>query len=301
MKIVFMGTPNFAVKSLERLYRDGHEIACVFTQEDKPRNRGMKPGVSPVKELAVSSGTAVHQPKTLKDPDVAAMIGDINCDLIVVVAYGKFLTKEIIDAPSLGSINIHGSVLPKYRGASPIQHAIINGEKETGVTSQFITEQMDAGDIIFTWKTPIGDDETSGDLFLRLSEMGAGLLSETIDALSRGTVVRIPQNHAEASYAPLLSRDMAAIDWNKSAYEIKCKVRGLNPWPVATMQPGADILKVFSVDTTDNKPDGVPGDIVSCGKSGFEVVCSDGTVIVKEVQPPGGKRMPAADYIRGRK
>jgi len=299
MKIIFMGTPDFAVRSLKRIYNDGHEIMCVITQEDKPGNRGMKTIFNPVKDFASSHDITVLQPATLKDEKTIESIRRSNCDLIVVVAYGKFLPKEILDIPPLGCINIHGSLLPKYRGASPIQHAVLNGEKETGVTSQFISERMDAGDIIFTEKTHIGDDETSGDLFIRLSLMGAELLSKTINALSQNTAVRIPQNDDEATYAPLLTKEMTMIDWNKKAFEIKCKVRALNPRPAAKMEFCNKILKVFSVDITQNKTNLTPGSIISSEKPGLEIACSDGTVLLNEIQSPGGKRMHASEFIKG--
>jgi len=294
-----MGTPDFAVQSLKRLYNDGHDIAGVFTQADKPKNRGMKFSFTPVKDIALSHCTPVYQPVTLRDGTAAEIIRELDCELIVVVAYGKILPKEILDIPPLGCINIHGSILPKYRGAAPIQHAVINGESETGVTSQFMAEQLDAGDVIYTKKIPIDDNETSEDLFKKLSILGAELLSQTIKAFEQGTVVRKPQDHNEATYAPLLTRDMSPINWYKSAHLIKCLVRGLIPWPVATMELDGTVLKVFSVDTTRNKTEVPPGSIVSLGQTGIEVACADGTVIIKEVQAPGGKRMPAADYLRG--
>jgi len=294
-----MGTPEFAAVSLKRLYSDGHDIAGVFTQADKPRNRGMKLSFSPVKELALLHNTPVFQPVTLRDGGAARSIKELKCDLIVVVAYGKILPKEILDIPPLGCINIHGSILPKYRGAAPIQHTIINGESETGVTSQFISEEMDAGDIIFTKKTRIEENETSVDLFERLAVIGAQLLSETVDALKHGTVKRISQNHNEATYAPLLKKDMSAIDWTKNAHSIRNMVRGLLPWPVATMELNGKILKVFSVETTNIKTDIPCGGVVSLGHTGIEIACKDGTVIIKELQAPGGKRMLAEDYLRG--
>ena len=295
-----MGTPVFAVKSLERLYNDGHEIKYVFTREDKPRNRGMKLSFSPVKELAVSHGTAVYQPASLKDSRVTELIRDSGCDLIVVVAYGKILPKELLSIPSFGCINIHASLLPKYRGASPIQHALLNGEKETGVTSILLSEHIDTGDILSVKKTSIGENETSGDLFDRLSDLGADLLSETIDLISSGSIKRIPQIIDETSYAPMLTKEMSKIDWNDTAYNIKCKVRAFNPRPAATTEVNGVYLKVFTVDITSNRTDHSPGSVVSYGKSGIEVACSDGTVLIKEVQAPGSKRMAAADYIRGR-
>jgi len=300
MKIVFMGTPEFAAESLKRLYNDGHDIVGVFTQADKPKNRGMKMSYSPVKELALLHGTPVYQPLTLKDDKAAEVIKELKCDLVVVVAYGKILPKEILEIPPLGCINIHGSILPKYRGAAPIQHAIINGEIETGVTSMYISEEMDAGDIIFIKKIDICDDETSADLFTKLSLSGAELLSETVSAIADKTAPRIPQSSSEVTYAPLLTKETSPIDWTKNASEIKNLVRGLYPWPVATMELGGIVIKVFSVDIKNIFTGADPGNIVSHGPEGIEVACADGTVIIKEVQAPNGKRMQASDYLRGK-
>jgi len=299
MRIVFMGTPEFARKSLERLYSDRYDIAGVFTQEDKPRNRGMKMSFSPVKELALSKNTPVLQPTSLKDGLAIKSLKELYCDLVVVVSYGMMLPNDFLAIPPLGCINIHGSLLPKYRGASPVQSAVLNGDKETGLTSMYISEKMDSGDIILTKNTPIGDDETSGDLFERLSILSAELLSETVDAIFKGSAKRVPQNHNEATYTTLITKDMAPIEWSKSAFEIKNKVRGLQPWPVATIELNGVTLKVFSVDITTTKTDERPGSIISHGKSGIEVACGNGSVIIKELQAPGGKRMSAADYLRG--
>jgi len=297
MKIVFMGTPEFAVKSLERLYNDGHDITGVFTRADKPRSRGMKLSYSPVKELALKHGTAVYQPSKLS----AKLFENIDCDIIAVVAFGMLLPKEILEIPPLGCINIHGSLLPKYRGASPIQHAILCGEKETGVTSMYLSEGMDDGDILYTLATQIGEDETGGQLVERLGVIGAELLSYTIEKIGCGEAASLPQNHNEATFAPLLTKDISPIDWSKTAYEIKCKVRGLIPWPVATMELGGKVLKVFSVDITADKTTVTPGAVIPSGRPGLEIACADSTVIINKLQAPGGKVMSAADYLRGNK
>ena len=302
MKTVFMGTPEFAVKSLDRLYNDGHNIAGVITQPDKPRNRGMKLSFSPVKELATKYELPVYQPTSLKNNEFIELINSFQCDLLVVVAYGRILPKEILNIPTYGTINIHGSLLPKYRGAAPVQWAIINGETKTGVTSQFVVEEVDAGDIIFSKETEIGSDETAGELFDRLSILGAELLSDTVRALESGPVVRIPQDNANVTYAPLITKDMLPIDWNKPAAEIKNMVRGLSPKPAATTIIGGANVKIFGVETGDilNTHKLPPGEIVSKGKHGIEIACPDGTVIIKELQAPGSKRMSAADFLRGR-
>ena len=294
-----MGTPDFAVNPLKRLYSDGHDIACVVTQPDKPRGRGMKAAGNPVKKLAMENGAEAYQPVSLKNDEITGILSDMRCDLIAVVAYGKLLPRAILDIPPLGCINIHGSLLPKYRGAAPVQRAVLNGEKETGVTSMYLSEELDAGDILLSRKTIVGEDETAGELSDRLSILGAELLSDSIDAIARNTAVRIPQNHAAATFAPLLSRDLSPIDWTGSAYNVKCHVRGLNPWPMATVDLNGTVCKVFSVEIGDIKTLERPGTILSAGKDGIEIACGDGTVRITELQAPGGKRMAAADYLRG--
>jgi len=301
MRIVFMGTPDFARGPLERLYNDGHDIAAVFTQPDKPRNRGMKVAPCPVGELAAERGTPVFQPATLRDGTALKILSELQCELIAVVAYGKLLPLDVLELPPLGCVNIHGSLLPKYRGAAPIQRAVINGERETGVTSIYMAEEMDAGDILYTRKTAIGDDETAGELFDRLGILAAELLSETVDAISRGSAVGIPQNHEEATFAPPLRKEASAIDWRDCAEVIRNKVRGFNPRPTATAEFGGVTYKVFSAAAGERKAGTVPGRIIAAGNEGLAVECGDGTVIIKELQAPGGKRMSAADYLRGHK
>ncbi|NLT14148.1 MAG: methionyl-tRNA formyltransferase [Clostridiales bacterium] len=299
MRIVFMGTPAFAALSLERLYSDGHDICAVLTQPDKQQNRGMKLGTSPVKELASKHQTLIHQPQSLKDGAAADLLRELNPDLIAVVAYGKLLPPEILLLPRYGCINIHGSVLPKYRGSAPVQHAVLNGETVTGVTSMYMAPEMDAGDIIFTKTTEIGEEETAGELYGRLAELGASLLSKTIRAIASGNAPRTRQNDAEATYAPPLTKEMSPINWTKSVREILCHIRGLNPWPVATTVLDGSIFKVFKGSGTGRHTGLPPGSIAQAGREGIEVACADGTVIIKDLQAPGGRRMPAADYLRG--
>ena len=300
MKIVFMGTPAFSIAPLERLFRDGHDIAGVFTQPDRPRSRGMKVSFSPVKETAIKYEIPVYQPASLRDESIAAIIRQLNCEIVVVVAYGNLLPREILDIPPSGCVNIHASLLPAYRGAAPIHWAILNGETETGVTSMYMAEELDAGDIISKKALQIHDDETTGELRDRLSIVGAELLSETVFAISSGKAVRIPQNHDEATFAPPIKKESSLINWADTALNIKRKVRGFNPWPIATADFGGTIYKVFSVDIGDRKPVGSnPGKIVSAGRDGLEIACSDATVIIKELQAPGGRRMAASEYLRG--
>ena len=299
MRIVFMGTPDFAAKSLERLYFDGYDVAGVYTQPDKARKRGMRVSYSPVKETAITHGTPVYQPSSLRDTEVHAQLAALNCDLIVVVAYGKLLPGEILSIPPLGCINIHASLLPRYRGAAPVQWAVLNGESETGVTAIYMSKELDSGDILLAKKTRIDDDETAAELYDRLSTLGADLLSETALAISRGVTVRVPQIDAEATYAPSLHKEMSPIDWNKTAFEIQCAVRGLTPWPVATASVGGTVLRVFSVDIEANESEKMPGEIISADNRGIKIACADAAIIINELQAPGGKRMRASDYLRG--
>ena len=302
MKIVFMGTPDFAVKSLERLYSDGYNITGVFTQPDKPRNRGMKMSYSPVKELAIIHNTPVYQPLSLKSDEFTGFFRSLDFDLLVVVAYGKILPKEVLDTPQLGSINIHGSLLPKYRGAAPIQWAIMNGETKTGVTSLYMTEEVDAGDMLFTKETHIDANETAGELYDRLSILGAELLSATISSLVSGKAVRIPQDNTIATFAPLITKDMLPIKWSNTANVIKCQVRGLAPKPAATTEIEGINCKIFRVEigATSYIAHKSPGEVISKGNHGIEVACADGSILIKELQAPGGKRMNASDFLRGR-
>jgi len=297
VKIIFMGTPDFARKSLQKLYSDGHDIKAVFSGADKKQGRGMKLCPSPVKELALSHNTPVYCPGEM----TTQLITSFNCDIIAVVAYGKFLPESILRIPPMGCINIHGSLLPKYRGASPIQHAILNGDEVTGVTSQYMAKEMDAGDIILMKETQILPEDTSQDLFNRLGEMGAELLSETITAIKQGTAPRISQKHEDATYAPLLSKELSSIDFTCNAYSIKCKVRALIPWPVATMELGGKIVKVYEVEESNNQTNLTPGTVLTDSKNGLEIACKEGTVIVNKLQAPGGKIMTAAEYLRGAK
>ena len=299
MRIVYMGTPEFAVSPLKRLYSDGYQIVGVFTQPDKPRNRGMKISYSPVKEVALSYGTQIFQPTSLTDTSVVEIISKLNCDVIVVVAYGKLLPKTLLDLPPMGCINVHASLLPKYRGAAPINWAIINGETETGVTSIFMSEELDTGDILLSGKTSIGDDETAGQLHDRLSIAGADLISETIASLSTGDIVPKPQNKDEATYAPQLTRAMSTINWNEKAIEIKRKVRGLDPWPTATTPINGTVFKLFAVDIVEKSHDHIPGEIVSVDKTAINIACNNGFIAIKELQAPGGKRMSTSEYMKG--
>lgn len=299
MRILFMGTPDFAVASLQRLVEDGHEICGVFTQPDKPRNRGHQVTFSPVKEYALSQGLTVYQPLKMKDGEALGIVRDLAPELIVVTAYGRILPPEILEAPPYGAINVHASLLPKYRGAAPINWAILNDEAETGVSIMYMAEALDAGDVLRTASTPIGVEEELPSLWNRLAALGAQALSETIPTLADGTAVRVPQDHAGMTYAPMLSRALSPVDWARSAREIDCQVRGLLPWPCAATELAGRKWKLYRT-ASGNATDKAPGTILSAGKGGIEVACGDGqSLYITELQAEGGKRMAAAAYLLG--
>ncbi len=300
MNIVFMGTPDFAEASLRALLNTKHTVTAVFTQPDKPRGRGMKESFSPVKTLAVEMGIPVYQPLTFKDGAATELLRSLAPDLLVVVAYGRILPQAFLDVARLGSINLHGSLLPRYRGAAPIQWAVLNGDETTGVSVQYMAAAMDAGDVIASRETAIGEFETSGQLFDRLMVMGAELLAETVDAIAAGDVVRIPQDESRATFTRMLDKSMCPIDWSRSPREIVKHICGLDPWPVATAELGGAEFRVFGAEYTDDTTDLAPGKIVSAGKAGIEVACGGGkTLRITEVQPAGKKRMSAGAYLLG--
>lgn len=300
MKILFMGTPDFAAVSLERLLRDGHEVCGVFTQPDKPRNRN-RVTFSPVKELAVARGLPVYQPAALRDGEALAIVRELSPELIVVVAYGKLLPEELLALPKYGAINVHASLLPKYRGAAPINRAILEGETETGVSIMYLAKELDAGDVLRVAKTPIGPDETAPELWDRLAKLGAETLSAVIPAIADGSAVATPQDESGVTYAAMLSRKLSLVDWTKSAHAIHCQIRALQPWPCAATDviSGEEMKLHRSVETGETSA-GHPGVIVRAGKDGIDVVCGDGKVLrLTEVQAQGGKRMSAGAYLLG--
>jgi len=300
MRIVFMGTPEFAVPSLKRLMEDGHDIAGVFTQPDKPKNRGMKLTASPVKMLAQAHGLPVYQPASLKTDEAFELLNSLAPELIVVAAYGKILPKRILDCPRLGCINVHSSLLPRYRGAAPINWAILNGERETGVTIMYMAEGLDTGDIISQRGTPIDPDETAENLHDRLAGLGAELLGETVWSIEEGTAKRTPQDDAASCYAPMLSRELSPIDFTRSARQIHDQVRGLIPWPAASAELGGETFKIFAVEETGECSEKSAGTVLGADKKGINVACGDGRVLrILELQAPGKKRMRAVDYLRG--
>lgn len=303
MNIVFMGTPDFAVPCLKALIDSGENVQAVFTQPDKPKGRGYKMLPPPVKELALSQNIPVYQPLSLKKGDEAeqtlAMLNELAPDLIVVVAYGKILPKEILDLPKHYCINVHASLLPKYRGAAPIQRAVLDGEKITGVTTMLMAEGVDTGDMLMKSETEIGKDETSAELFDRLSEIGAQLLLDTIATIKDGTVKREVQDDSQSTHAAMITKDMCPIDFNKSAQEVHNQIRGLSDSPCATAYCNGKRLKIYKSTILSDKIYSEPSGSVVNVKD-FTVVCGDGkTVTFVEVQAEGGKRMKSSDYLRG--
>ena len=295
-----MGTPDFAEESLRALLEAGEDVAAVFTQPDKPRGRGMQESFSPVKTLAVERGIPVYQPVTFKDGAATELLRTLAPELLVVVAYGRILPQAFLDVAKYGSINVHGSLLPKYRGAAPIQWAVLNGDKTTGASVQYMAAAMDAGDVIAARETEIGEFETSGELFDRLKTLGAELLAETVRKIASGSVIRVPQNEADATYTKMLDKNMSPIDWNKSPREIVKHICGLNPWPVATTELGGVSFRVFGAEYTDTRTALAPGKIISAGKAGIEVACGGGRSLrITEVQAAGKKRMSAAAFLLG--
>lgn len=300
MRILFMGTPDFAVASLRRLTEDGHDICGVFTQPDKPKNRGHKLAFSPVKEYSLTRNIPVYQPLKLRDGEALELIRSLRPDLIVVAAYGRLLPEEILNVPPCGSINVHSSLLPKYRGAAPINWAILNGEAETGVSIMYMAKELDAGDVILQKSTPIGPEEDAQALTARLAELGAEALTEALAQLAAGTASRTPQDGDCGTYASMLSKDMSPIDWTRTAREIGCQIRGLIPWPCASTEIlGGGTVKVFRAQAA-GETSAPPGTILAAGKQGIDVACGSGTVLrILELQAQGGRRMAAAAYLLG--
>ena len=299
MRILFMGTPDFAVASLRRLVEDSHDICGVFTQPDKPKNRGHKLAFSPVKEYALSQNLAVYQPLKMRDGEAMSIVEELAPELIVVAAYGKILPEDILNYPKYGSINVHSSLLPKYRGAAPINWAILDGEEETGVSIMYMAKELDAGDVILQKATAIDEDEDALALTARLAELGAEALAETVEALKNGTASRMPQDGSKQTYAFMLSKEMSPIDWSRPAHAIDCQVRGLIPWPCASTELAGQRFKVYRT-APGGETDKAPGTILAAGKMGIEVACGDGkSLCITELQAEGGKRMAASAYLLG--
>lgn len=298
MKILFMGTPDFAVPCLEKLIEDGHNIVGVLTQPDKPQGRKMKLTPPPVKELALKNNLEVYQPESLKNEAIKPLLEQKQPELIVVVAYGKILPKYVLDFPKYGCINVHGSLLPRWRGAAPIQWSIISGDKTAGVTTMKMSEGLDTGDMLLKYETEIGQTETAGELFDRLALSGAELLHDTIEQIDN--IVPEVQDESKANYAHMLDKQIAQIDWSKSNKEIDCLIRGLNPWPIALTTLNGERLKIYSASPQNEN--GKAGEVLKADpKTGLLVACGEGSILLNEIQAVGGKRMNAKDYLRGHK
>lgn len=296
MRIVFMGTPDFAVPSLQALIDAGHDVCAVYTQPDKPQGRKQILTAPPVKTLALEHDIPVFQPNTLKNEDEQACLRELAPEVIIVVAYGKLLPKAVLDIPPHGCINVHGSLLPRWRGAAPIQWAVIAGDEMAGVTTMQMAEGLDTGDMLLTYETKVGEKETAGELFDRLAQSGAELLTQTLVKLDE--ITPRPQDDAQSCYAHMLDKQMAVIDWSKSAHEIDCLIRGLNPWPIALTTLSGERLKVFAAEKAAGN--GEPGTVLEADpKKGLTVACGEGALGLTEIQLVGGKRMKATDFLRG--
>ena len=297
MRVVFMGTPDIAATCLKKILADGFDVVGVYTQPDRPKGRHMKLVASPVKEVAAAAGIPVFQPENFREEETVTELRELKPDICAVVAYGRILPQKVLDVPPLGCINIHASLLPKYRGSAPYQWAVLDGLAQTGVTAMYLCREMDAGDIIDVSKTPIGENETAGELLDRLAVLGAELLSKTLRRFEGGKVPAVPQNEAEVSYAPMLDKSICPIDWAKTAQQVHNHVRGLHPWPVATMELQGKTVKVHATRVVEGS--GRPGEILGLTKTGLRIACGEGAVEILSLQAEGGKRMAAPDYFRG--
>jgi methionyl-tRNA formyltransferase len=299
LKTIFMGTPRFAVPTLDAIVRAGHEVAAVFTQPDRPKGRGQQVAISPVKEAALASGLRVEQPERIRRPEVVRQLADLGADVIVVVGYGQIIPQAIIDLPRHGIVNVHASLLPKYRGAAPIQWAVANGERITGVTTMLINAGLDTGDMLLKAEITIGDSETAVELSERLAPIGAALLLKTLEAMSDGTLRREPQNEAEATYAPVLKKEDGLIDWGRTAVEIDRRRRGFLPWPGAITAFRGQVLHIWRSKPANDIDSGVPGTVCVAGRR-LLVACGQATSLeIEELQLEGRKRMSAEAFLNG--
>ena len=298
MRVVFMGTPDIAATCLKKILADGFEVVGVYTQPDRPKGRGMKMVYSPVKEVAIANNIPVFQPENFRADETVEQLRELKPDVCAVVAYGRILPQRVLDIPTCGCINIHASLLPQYRGSAPYQWAVLDGLKETGVTAQHMVLEMDAGDVIDVAKTPIGENETAGELLDKLAVLGADLLSRTLARAKCGDkCCGTPQCKEDLTFAPMLDKSMCPIDWTKTACQVHNHVRGLHPWPVATMELQGKKFKVHATRVVDGS--GQPGEILGLTKTGLKIACGEGAVEILQLQAEGGKRMAAPDYFRG--
>jgi methionyl-tRNA formyltransferase len=299
LKILFMGTSDFAVPALKALHGAGYPLTLVVTQPDRPAGRGLELKASPVKKTAVELGLEVFQPEKIKFPESVEMLKSHPPDVTVVAAYGQILPLSVLRVPKVTNLNIHGSILPKYRGAAPIHYAVMAGETETGVTIMYMGEKLDDGDMLLVKKTPIGPDECTGDVHDRLAILGAEGIVEALALLAENKAPRIPQDHSLATFSPSIKREKCRVQWEKSAPEVVNQIRGLAPWPVAETQWGEMPLRLFSAKALDGTVSTTPGEVLAVGKEGVEVASGKGRVLLKEIQPPGKKRMGAFEFTLG--
>jgi len=302
MKILFMGTAEYAAAALAALAAAGCDIRAVISQPDKPQGRHMRIEPTPVKALALSLGIETHAPDNIKNGALTPLLESIVPELIVLCAYGRLLPEYVLDYPKYGSVNLHGSRLPAYRGAAPVQMALINGDTETGNTTQYMAPELDSGDIIHMSRVEIYDNDTQTTLFARMMEDGAALIVKTVRAIAAGNAPRVPQNHSKATRAPMLDRSMSPVDFTRPARAVSCQIRGLNPWPSATAVIAGETLKLHMAAVADAGPiPGIPGEVIEAGADGVVVACGAGAVSITELQAPGGKRLGAAAFLNGRK
>lgn len=299
MKVIFMGTPVFSVGTLQALCDAGHEVVLAVTQPDKPRGRGKSMQFPPVKEAALERGIEVYQPRRVREPECVEYLKKYNADIIVVVAFGQILPKEILQMPKYGCVNVHASLLPKYRGAAPIQWAVINGENVSGVTTMRMDEGLDTGDMILKEEVVLNEKETGGSLFDRLSSVGADLCVKTLEKIENGTAVYMPQDHEKATMTRMIKKQFGIIDWTKSAKELECLIRGLNPWPSAYTMFHGKTFKIWDADVLSGQTGEEPGTVTEVTKDTFSVQTGEGLLILKEVQMEGKKRMTADAFLRG--
>ncbi|MGY5266105.1 methionyl-tRNA formyltransferase [Clostridium thiosulfatireducens] len=299
MKIVFMGTPEFAVPCLQKIIDEGHEVVAVVTQPDKPKGRGKKLAMPPVKELALKYDIPVYQPLKAREESFVDTLKEMNPELIVVVAFGQILPKSILDIPKYGCVNVHASLLPRYRGAAPLNWVIINGEEKTGVTTMYMDEGLDTGDMILKSEIPLDDEITAGELHDKMMIDGAKVLKETIDLIEKGEAPREKQSNENTCYSPIMNKSLGNIDWKKSAIDIHNLVRGINPWPSAYTTYEGQTMKIWKTKVIDKNSNKDPGTIISIDKEGINVSTSEGILQIKEIQMAGKKRMEVPEYIKG--
>jgi len=299
MRVVFMGTPDIAATCLKKILADNFQVVGVYSQPDRPKGRGMKLVAPPVKEVALANDIPVFQPENFREEETVEQLRALQPDVVAVVAYGRILPQKVLDIVPGGFINIHASLLPQYRGSAPYQWAVLDGLAETGVSAQYMVHQMDAGDVVGVRKTPIGTDETAGELLDRLAVLGADLLSETLTKFQNKTLVPTAQDESKVSMAPMLDKTMCPIDFTKTAQQVHNQVRGLHPWPVATAQIGGNNFKIHATVIVDNPTNAPAGTILGLTKTGLQIACGEGAVEIRSLQAEGGKRMATPDYFRG--